>query len=297
MAHALKLDVLHGEEFDAKFSYYLHRWLKIGEKEFISMNKGRASFLHEYGGSNEHEFFAVCVEHFFEAPQEFKEKLPDIFNHLCVLLNLNPLNVNEDYLLTDEYKKTENSKKHLIPLPKVIRRTYLYHKSHWIQTFIKLSFVLSAIIIASNIAYTLISFSELFLIGLCGTIIFAAIQSRYLIKRKILDSVDLFFYLLVGITPMTMALFLMLNTFNAQSYQTEIFPVKNTFYFENKLYVKIDDFKYENLDNVIEISRLNYSGAPVWFIINSKKGLFGINQLVNRGIVYSKKEEYHLYFD
>lgn len=297
MAHALKLDVLHGEEFDSKFSYYLHRWLKIGEKEFINMNKGRASFLHQYGSANEHEFFAVCVEHFFEAPQEFKEKLPDIFNHLCVLLNLNPLNDKENYALTDEYKKDENKKKNLIPLPKIIKKSYGYQKTNLIQTYIKLSFIASATIIAINFYNIIISFSELILIGGCGTLIFGIIQAPYLLKRKIIDGVDLFFYLVTAIAPSTMALFIVLNSSYTQSYQTEFFHVKQLNYTNKSLYVQIENFKYEHIDHVKEVSTLYHSGIPVYYILNTKKGLLGANQLISKGMVYQTKDGHKIYFN
>lgn len=97
MAHALKIDVLKGYDFDSRFAFYLDEWLDAGEKELSVMQRGTKSFLRAYGGKNEHEFFAVCVEHFFEAPETFNQKLPEIFQHLCVLLNQNPLNKMKDY--------------------------------------------------------------------------------------------------------------------------------------------------------------------------------------------------------
>ena len=63
------------------------------------MQAGEKSFLRSYGGRNEQEFFAVCVEHFFEVPENFKQKLPDIFFHLCILLNQDPLQKTKDYVL------------------------------------------------------------------------------------------------------------------------------------------------------------------------------------------------------
>lgn len=99
MAHALKIDALKGDHFDNHFALYLTEWLHAGENELSNMHKGVKSFLRAYGGKNEHEFFAVCIEHFFEVPLTFKEILPDIFKHLCILLNQNPINITKDYLL------------------------------------------------------------------------------------------------------------------------------------------------------------------------------------------------------
>jgi len=36
---------------------------------------------------NEHEFFGVAVENFFERPQEFKNAIPDLYAILSKLLN------------------------------------------------------------------------------------------------------------------------------------------------------------------------------------------------------------------
>jgi Mlc titration factor MtfA (ptsG expression regulator) len=90
MAHALELSKrLDG--FDEFFSGYFSKWAAVALYEYENINNDRASFLRKYGGANIHEFFAVCVEHFFEAPAEFNSKLPDIYRHLGILLKQNPL--------------------------------------------------------------------------------------------------------------------------------------------------------------------------------------------------------------
>ena len=40
--------------------------------------------------ANEHEFFAVAVENFFERPQEFKNAIPELYSILSKLLNQDP---------------------------------------------------------------------------------------------------------------------------------------------------------------------------------------------------------------
>jgi Mlc titration factor MtfA (ptsG expression regulator) len=44
-------------------------------------------FLGSYAASRYEEFWAVCVEHFFERPTAFKIHLPDLYTAMCVLLN------------------------------------------------------------------------------------------------------------------------------------------------------------------------------------------------------------------
>jgi len=82
IAHALKINVTDGDHFDLKFAFYLDNWLDIGMREFKKMHKAGEHFLRAYAGTNMHEFFAVCVEHFFEVPEDFQAPLPSIYNHL-----------------------------------------------------------------------------------------------------------------------------------------------------------------------------------------------------------------------
>ncbi|MDC1395759.1 zinc-dependent peptidase [Bacteroidia bacterium] len=65
----------------------------------IKSNKDMYPYLREYGFTNEHEFFAVCAEHFFETPEEFIREMPDVYVIFTALLNQNPLNRSNDYKL------------------------------------------------------------------------------------------------------------------------------------------------------------------------------------------------------
>ncbi len=96
MAHALDFEnKMEDGDFDFYFGNYYDKWALIANEEYENLQNDRASFLRKYAGTNRREFFAVCVEHFFEATEEFKEKLPQIYLHLCILLKQDPL--NEDF--------------------------------------------------------------------------------------------------------------------------------------------------------------------------------------------------------
>ena len=58
------------------------------------------NYLRDYAFTNTHEFFAVCVEHFFETPVKFNQRYPELFKDLCTVLNQNPLNHENDYAFT-----------------------------------------------------------------------------------------------------------------------------------------------------------------------------------------------------
>ncbi|NQY66402.1 MAG: zinc-dependent peptidase [Flavobacteriales bacterium] len=72
----------------------------VSSKEYQILKANGDSILRKYGAATKHEFFPVCIEHFFESPKEFKYELPSIFKQLCVLLNQNPLHYDHDYNIT-----------------------------------------------------------------------------------------------------------------------------------------------------------------------------------------------------
>jgi Mlc titration factor MtfA (ptsG expression regulator) len=122
VAHAFKIDAQHHQTEQDFFAFYINRWLSLTQQEYERIRSGASSSLREYGGTNPHEFFAVCVEHFFEVPEGFHLELPDIYNHLCVLLNQNPLNRTGDYELTKAYVESVNKDESRLKMPWVINR-------------------------------------------------------------------------------------------------------------------------------------------------------------------------------
>lgn len=130
MAHALKLDQRKLRDSQSFFTRYIDVWLKVARPEFTSLASGQPGFLRAYGGTNEHEFFAVCVEHFFESPEPFSIEHPDVFNHLCLLLNLNPLNGDDDYRLTNEFRLAVNTDPARKPIPKRTKSYRGFNRFH-----------------------------------------------------------------------------------------------------------------------------------------------------------------------
>ena len=97
MTHALKLELKYGIGSDNRFEAHINGWFRIGRKEYQRLKKGAPSFLRKYAGTNKHEFFAVSVEHFFEAPHEFARELPQLYKKMCQLLGQDPRNHEGDY--------------------------------------------------------------------------------------------------------------------------------------------------------------------------------------------------------
>ncbi len=57
---------------------------KDAQKRLIDMK-----YLRDYAFENQYEFLSVLVEHFFETPEEFRAKLPNIYNRVKLMLNMN----------------------------------------------------------------------------------------------------------------------------------------------------------------------------------------------------------------
>ena len=86
--HAMQLSFLTNDNKDSRhFRKYYSKLLtflkdKEEQKNLISKN-----YLRTYAFENEYEFLAVLIEHYFETPNEFKEKLPQIYGIVQSLLN------------------------------------------------------------------------------------------------------------------------------------------------------------------------------------------------------------------
>lgn len=110
-AHALDMTVkVDGAETDNHYLNFLHSWQEQSDRVFELMNGNDQyhGFLREYAKVNKHEFFAVCVEHFFERSHSFKDHDKALYLTLCNLLNLNPLNTKGNYRLEKSYLEMEN---------------------------------------------------------------------------------------------------------------------------------------------------------------------------------------------
>jgi Mlc titration factor MtfA (ptsG expression regulator) len=85
LAHALQIEVFENESVDTP-DYNV--WLVIAEAELDSMRANpEQAYLRKYAATNLHEFFAVCIEYFFEDPRTFREKLGPLYKATSKVLN------------------------------------------------------------------------------------------------------------------------------------------------------------------------------------------------------------------
>lgn len=209
-AHALHLGISR-PDMDKRFAAYFDRWQRISNEEMERLQSGKPSFLRSYAGTNQHEFFAVCVEHFFERPEEFKKALPDVYNHLCFLLNLNPLNPEGDYVLTDRFVDLVNSSKRRVPFPTHLPRVHPYRQHHW-----SISLILIGAFIGSWLGPLMAHYTMLPDYGY-GWFYALALPAGYLAFYKklrlsgFMNGTTFFFSQAIGFAPTLIAGFLLTN--------------------------------------------------------------------------------------
>jgi Mlc titration factor MtfA (ptsG expression regulator) len=92
MAHALtyvNFTVQDGR--DNTFHDRFTEFSAVARPIFERMQAGESTLLDAYAATNYQEFWAVCIETFFERPTPFKRQLPELYFSLCTLLNQDPL--------------------------------------------------------------------------------------------------------------------------------------------------------------------------------------------------------------
>jgi len=67
----------------------------IGRPIFERMQAGETNLLNNYAATNFNEFWAVCIETFFERSEKFRQQLPELYFAICTLLNQDPLTANK----------------------------------------------------------------------------------------------------------------------------------------------------------------------------------------------------------
>jgi Mlc titration factor MtfA (ptsG expression regulator) len=89
-AHALHFDSLRKRRAGASAVIYKDMFGRI--MAYIDKPKNRedllaANYLRSYAYTNQHEFLAVMLEHFFETPHEFRQKLPELYQMVKKMIN------------------------------------------------------------------------------------------------------------------------------------------------------------------------------------------------------------------
>ncbi|MGM0944973.1 MAG: zinc-dependent peptidase [Bacteroidota bacterium] len=93
VAHALKLEnwIYSNDEFNFLNPQIWQQYEEIAHREINRIRTGVSDFFRKRAAENEHEFFAVALENFFERPKQFKGEFPELYRALVGLLRQDPL--------------------------------------------------------------------------------------------------------------------------------------------------------------------------------------------------------------
>lgn len=91
MAHALTyVNFTVPEGRDRTFHDHFIEFSTVARPIFERMQNGETNLLDAYAATSYQEFWAVCIETFFERTGAFKRQLPELYFALCSLLNQDP---------------------------------------------------------------------------------------------------------------------------------------------------------------------------------------------------------------
>jgi len=109
MAHAWFFSISH-VRYDEQLSIYdlLSKFIFLTEAEIVKIRKHKQSIFRKYASENVYEFFAVAIEYFFEDAKEFKRESPNLYRHLCLLLNQDPAESIYRGIKVEDYFKQQN---------------------------------------------------------------------------------------------------------------------------------------------------------------------------------------------
>ena len=71
---------------------YIAPWLQIIKEEMMLIEQGRSD-ISPYALTNNAEFLAVVSEYFFDNPEKFKRRHPDLYNYLVTIFIQHPDNI------------------------------------------------------------------------------------------------------------------------------------------------------------------------------------------------------------
>ena len=91
MAHALRIEnAIRNQEYNFLDFEALYAFTILSKREIQRMKEGKMNMLRIYATANEHEFFSVFVENFFERPALLKEEHPKMYECMRRILKQDP---------------------------------------------------------------------------------------------------------------------------------------------------------------------------------------------------------------
>jgi hypothetical protein len=299
LAHSLHVDIELEGNTDRQFSIYYYKWKQFALGYIRELKNGHISFLRKYGATSIHEFFAVCIEHFFEAPAEFQAAIPELYQYMVAMLNQDPLNVNADYSIsipTISENAFNQRKFKILDANVVYPRTedaVITRKDKWVYFFktegLNLAMTITLIGLFAGIptlfwlaGVTVIETHIIILMLIISTLI-GMTQWRFVKKYIDLAFYQFVMYAFAGFGMCLLNIILLLNYFIKTSSDIESYNV-DKFKFSNKtteLTIYSDGFETGIERNLSIYLHEHYESLPTATkaIVKFDKGLFGFKSV------------------
>lgn len=92
MAHAFRIEnATKDREYNFIDDRLILEFQRLALMEIAKIKQNTSQFFRDYAGTNEHEFFAVAIENFFERPAKFNAYHPVLYKVITKILNQDPL--------------------------------------------------------------------------------------------------------------------------------------------------------------------------------------------------------------
>ncbi|HNR20604.1 MAG TPA: zinc-dependent peptidase [Bacteroidia bacterium] len=300
LAHALKFDLEDELGFDSHFANYIDDWQRISEKEYNELANEVPSFLRSYGGANREEFFAVCVEHFFEAPEAFEDELPDIYNHLCFLLQQNPQNTTSDYLLTPTFLEKIKANEELIPLKPKTRIHHLRESFYGLSLLMFVSGLVIGVPVYLYYSEMLLMENGFFKAVAIPVFIFGLLQSVFFKIRGFNNMGYFVAYNFIGFVFLTLSLFVIVNySIREKKTATRLHKIrlidlevvegrgtgKYILTLEKNELVNYIDVRTFSKSEVGDITHSQMENSEIFMVLHLSKGFWGIDNVLSKRLI------------
>lgn len=262
MGHAFFFN-LHYLRDEAKLSFdLLSKFLYLSEAEIIRIRQNHSTLFRTYAGENPAEFFAIAVEYFFEQGDLFREKLPELYKQMCLVLKMDPLRKKYRNLDLSEYFNQRNFDDYHLNIEPVLlnKKQTGYHVSfpYTYQSSVLFGFILAL--------FTMVSISAMS----GGGILFSLL-------------------LIVSIIPLFRVLFKQ----HIEASENYLIVHKKSFFGNKIMGIHFDNIlsvDFANYDTVMEIRYFNNNSLKIMYIAKNKNAG---NQLpifmVKRNIMIKKE--------
>ena len=285
VAHAFQLWLEQARKRNKTLSNYFDAWMELAEAERKRMKAGHPSFFRKYAKTNNKEFFAVAVEHFFEAAHDFKEQMPQLYQHICLLLNMDLTRPENNFWVNPAVKKDwrKSSKKLPLAPSKLNRLSY------------SIALVSMVIGLGGGMPYILAGWEDMaapwawWVIGLLligGLALYPLLKSRQ-IDQNVMGVLMVFLWL-----PFSFGTLMRMEQQYPQSVEEEVMEVKGWTFSERAYHLRITDAQYAAIAHYTDPNSATGS-IPKWLQpktvatmkLQVAHGYFGSRRILKREFV------------